>query len=983
MGALMKTYFLPAFFFALSLHAANLLPDPEFDQSIRSCTIDCVPNTFRITHFTEPRTWNKTMCLNFLKPVKKEGKPDSCSVCVLWGTDKNGGVPVKPNTDYRYSLECKGKLPPGSSFVHIIEWSGDKKWEGRRRVPLNDGMAIDRFDVTPDEFIVKKGTFRTGPAAMRAALAVNVRGNAKDGNLPSPGDYLLIDKILLEELPPAVPQNVQSGKTVQVQPVRLLSCGESPQKDFTGLRSRQNAGNATSVAVKIMDETFQVTVSGNHSPRKSFQAGDRMEIIFDPTLRQQEIHHFSISFDGTRMWNGIPVSPTDKRWNAEVLPGNGDTVWLARFTIPFSLLGLTKPSVQSGILLGFNAANYRNQGLRYFTWNPIDRDFHNPALFGRILTGDGYFEKEISRLQKMVASNPDAAQFRKQTENVQKLAGNQKKFDELRRLELELHRLLSGNQVFSLTECLPTHSSEIPVCPDFQERKNEFSVTAAGNEIRPFTLLLSNHTRRFEEYRVSVFHPGAAGSECPGLKGDNGKIFPAEQICILRGVQVKDGEGKLHGLRFDPLVPASVGIFSVPANDTGLIWINFNTDKIPPGRYSGMIRVVPLGEELTQANTDRLAYIGKWREFPLTVNVLDFKLSPEPVIPINMFSRACSREMFRTMAELGIRDFHYHPWNFQMVFNNDGSLRSFDDSRAEKHFAELRRWAEDCGIAGKMRFSVAYSLYPRFRNLWGMKKFKVNTPEWERGWAECVRSLAKSFRKLNVKPEECMLELWDEPPPADFDELYQALRIARESAPELRWMVTFDSRKLPLDKLRKLQDLLDVWIFWGKGYFTDPGYGAFIRELRKNGKEVGFYTCYTSMRQNLNEYYRLHGLWAWVHKLQVAALYQMIDQPHNFNGISNWRQACRGGVMYMAGTTPVTSVRMECFRLGHTDIRYFQLLESLLKKNPAHPAAAEAGKFLVDELRDTVYKYPYDKQRPEQLRMRCIELIKQFQNRTK
>lgn len=979
----MKTYFLPAFFFALSLHAANLLPDPEFDQSIRSCTIDCVPNTFRITHFTEPRTWNKTMCLNFLKPVKKEGKPDSCSVCVLWGTDKNGGVPVKPNTDYRYSLECKGKLPPGSSFVHIIEWSGDKKWEGRRRVPLNDGMAIDRFDVTPDEFIVKKGTFRTGPAAMRAALAVNVRGNAKDGNLPSPGDYLLIDKILLEELPPAVPQNVQSGKTVQVQPVRLLSCGESPQKDFTGLRSRQNAGNATSVAVKIMDETFQVTVSGNHSPRKSFQAGDRMEIIFDPTLRQQEIHHFSISFDGTRMWNGIPVSPTDKRWNAEVLPGNGDTVWLARFTIPFSLLGLTKPSVQSGILLGFNAANYRNQGLRYFTWNPIDRDFHNPALFGRILTGDGYFEKEISRLQKMVASNPDAAQFRKQTENVQKLAGNQKKFDELRRLELELHRLLSGNQVFSLTECLPTHSSEIPVCPDFQERKNEFSVTAAGNEIRPFTLLLSNHTRRFEEYRVSVFHPGAAGSECPGLKGDNGKIFPAEQICILRGVQVKDGEGKLHGLRFDPLVPASAGIFSVPANDTGLIWINFNTDKIPPGRYSGMIRVVPLGEELTQANTDRLAYIGKWREFPLTVNVLDFKLSPEPVIPINMFSRACSREMFRTMAELGIRDFHYHPWNFQMVFNNDGSLRSFDDSRAEKHFAELRRWAEDCGIAGKMRFSVAYSLYPRFRNLWGMKKFKVNTPEWERGWAECVRSLAKSFRKLNVKPEECMLELWDEPPPADFDELYQALRIARESAPELRWMVTFDSRKLPLDKLRKLQDLLDVWIFWGKGYFTDPGYGAFIRELRKNGKEVGFYTCYTSMRQNLNEYYRLHGLWAWVHKLQVAALYQMIDQPHNFNGISNWRQACRGGVMYMAGTTPVTSVRMECFRLGHTDIRYFQLLESLLKKNPAHPAAAEAGKFLVDELRDTVYKYPYDKQRSEQQRTRCIDLINQFQNRTK
>ncbi len=979
----MKSYLLLLGLSVLQVHAANLLPDPEFDKSIRSSMIDCAPNTFRLTHFTEPRTWNKTMRLDFLKPVKKEGQPDSCSVCVLWGTDKNGGVPVKPNTDYRYSLECKGKLPPGSSFVHIIEWSGDEKWKGRRRVPVNDGMIIDKFDVTEEEFIVKKGKFRTGPTAKRAALAVNVRGNAGDGNLPSPGNYLLVDKILLEELPPAVPKNVQHGKSVQVQPIRLLSCGEAPQKSFTEIRSRQNAGDSTSVAVAIVGEAFQITVSGEHSSQKELISGDQMEIIFDPTLRQGEIHHFSISSDGRRSQAGTPVASTDRRWNAEVLPGNSADVWQARFTIPFALLGLTKSSVQSGILLGFNVASYKREGGKFFAWNPIDSNFHNPAMFGRLLTGDAYFEKEFSRLAKMTGADPDAAQFRKQVENVLRLAGNQKKFDELRRLELELHRLLSGNQVFTLAECLPTHSPEIPVRPDFQALKERYSVTAAGNEIRPFTLLLSNHTPRFEEYRVSVFHPGAAGSECPGLKGENGKFFPAEQIHVLRGVQVKDGEGKQHGLRFDPLVPASAGIFSVPANDTGLIWINFNTNKVPPGRYSGMIRIVPLGEELTQVNAERLSYIGKWREFPLTVNVLDFRLSSEPVIPINMFNDARSGEMFRTMAELGIRDFHFHPWNFQMTFNSDGSLRSSDDSRAVKSIENLRRWAEECGIAGKIRLSVAYSLYPRFKNLWGMNKFKVNTPEWERGWAECVRSLAKSFRKLNVKPEECMLELWDEPPPKDFDELYKALRIARESAPELRWMVTFDSRRLPLDKLRKLQNLLDVWIFWGKGYFTTPAYAAFIKELQKKGKEVGYYTCYTSMRQNLNEYYRMHGLWTWVHKLQIAAFYQLIDQPHNFNGISNWRQACRGGIMYMAGDTPVTSVRMECFRLGHTDIKYFQLLESLLKKNPAHPAAAEAEKFLRDELRDTVCRHPYDKERPEQQRSRCIDLINRFQKNAK
>ena len=46
-------------------------------------------------------------------------------------------------------------------------------------------------------------------------------------------------------------------------------------------------------------------------------------------------------------------------------------------------------------------------------------------------------------------------------------------------------------------------------------------------------------------------------------------------------------------------------------------------------------------------------------------------------------------------------------------------------------------------------------------------------------------------------------------------------------------------------------------------------------------------------------------------------------------------------------------------------------------------AAAEAKKFLGEELRDTVYKHPYDKQRPEQQRTQCIELIKKFQNNTK
>ena len=450
---------------------------------------------------------------------------------------------------------------------------------------------------------------------------------------------------------------------------------------------------------------------------------------------------------------------------------------------------------------------------------------------------------------------------------------------------------------------------------------------------------------------------------------------------MLRGVQVKDGEGKKPGRRFDPLIPAGpAGIYSVPANGSGLIWINFDTSGVPPGRYSGVIRVVPLSEPMTKTKSSPpLSYPGQWRDFPLTIEVMDFQLASEPVKPLNMFSRAENEEMFRMMAQLGIRDFLFHPLNFQMSFNADGSLRNFDMSKAEKTLADLQHWAANCGISKTMRFSVTYSLYPRFMNLWGKKNFKVNTPEWKKGWSECVKAIAGAFCKLKIPPEKYSIELWDEPPPGRFEELYEAARVAKEAAPELRWMVTFDSRMLSGEKLRRLSPFIDIWVFWGKGYFTIPDYAAFVETLRQDpNKEIGYYTCYTSMRQHLNEYYRLHALWAWAYKLNNAAFYQFIDAPQNNTGLSNWRSSCLGGIAYFAGGHTIPSIRMECLRLGHTDIKYFQLLDSLVKQNPRHPAAAESAAFLVREPLETLLKHPFDSQRPEQLRKQCMEFIMKF-----
>ena len=84
---------------------------------------------------------------------------------------------------------------------------------------------------------------------------------------------------------------------------------------------------------------------------------------------------------------------------------------------------------------------------------------------------------------------------------------------------------------------------------------------------------------------------------------------------------------------------------------------------------------------------------------------------------------------------------------------------------------------------------------------------------------------------------------------------------------------------------------------------------------------------------------------------------------------------------YLAGEETVSSVRMECFRLGHTDIKYFKILEELIKQNPDHAAAKAAGKFLQEEIPATALRYQFDIQRPEKLRMQCIEFIKQLKDK--
>ena len=970
--------------------AVNLINDGDFAKSIRCLRSDMLPGNFKLTHDAAVQACRVV----YVKPTKKEGKPDTCYLALAWGNEKDGGVKVKPGTRYRFAMTYRGTVPAVSCYVQVDQWSKPGFWSGRKRLTMTNKSNVIRLAPIADKSQTVGGEFITGSDAMRAAFCLTIRGNAKDNNMPRPGDYMLVEKVVIEEVVPTAPPTAAAVLPAAIDlnaRRRVLEVNGAAQDGFTDLKSKKLQGAINSVQVRSSADALIITVQGAHSPRTDLTKGDMMEVIFDPSLRQGDIYHFLVSAVGKKSQLKAAAGAAGN-WQAEITDLGGNR-WQSVFTIPYAVLGLNRSNVEKGILIGFNAAVYRTQDGAFQSWNRIDNDFANPEFFGRILTGRELITREIAALRKKAAAKNNSAAVA-EIDKLAELNDPALQLERLQSIEQAVARQAAGSRVFFLTAALPTTSPEVPVLPDYNALKDKINVTMAGDELRPEVLHLTNHTKNLEEYRISVFAPGPANGEHPlgatgnlagtavwGLKSADGSVFPAEQIQILRGVQVKDSEGAQRGLCFDPLTELADGIISVPAGGTGLLWLNFDSANVKPGIYKGVLRIVPLSQNLTTINSAKLQYDGRWQDFPLSVEVLDFKLPETPAIPMGVFSTPFNEKMFKEMVKLGVRDLHFEPWQFVISFNKDGSISKFNTERAGKNIRQILAWAEKYQVRDQCRIMLCYSFYPHFLNRWVAGKFKPGSPEWRRAWKESLLAVDGFFRSHGLDNKHYAIELWDEPPPAQYEQLLLASSAAKEFAPQIRLMVTFDARRLPVEKLAKLRRKIDIWNFWGKSYFTGSGYKELVEQLRQDGSEIAYYTCSTALRLNLNDYYRMHGHWSYAQNLGMTSIYQYIDAPHNYSGIANWRKVSSGGMAYLAGEKVVSSIRLECFRLGHTDIKYFRLLEDLLKANPNHPAAAAAKEFLQNEPLANALHYQFDINRPEESRRKCIEFIKQIKEK--
>ena len=625
--------------------------------------------------------------------------------------------------------------------------------------------------------------------------------------------------------------------------------------------------------------------------------------------------------------------------------------WQAFFTIPIkSLYPQGVPT--KGSRLGFNASLKRTKAGQYYSWSKV-KNLRSVSQYGVLVFG-GYGEG-ITRAayEKKIA---DAA-----------AAERQKKFAAFRESKTAVG-------ILSVTS-----DYDVPMSAGLIDPVKEIRIYAAVNEIRALPIAVANLDGKATEYRVTL----EAGDQGV-FNGSYGlKDYPPEKIITRVAVRTRDGNG-CSGELFDPLPRINeASTVLIPAGECGVVWFDFHTGGVKPGIYSGILRVTPLNKKgkfirIKNAGYHRRDYQGTRLEIPVTLEVRNIVLEPTSAVPSQFFANGVeeNENLFAAGLELGSAGYSVSPWHLKFPLQKDGSFLPEAPAAKEK-IAALRNLANKYNIP--FRFLIAYSVYNTFLNLYGLKD---NSDQAVKLWPEWVQTLKKFMAANQVRPEEFVAELFDEP--ADFKKVVQVVAAAHEAWPELRIMLTIDSRqgksggnyqsRMRVPIMRQIEDAVDTWVLHRNYYFSDPEHLKFYKKIQAKGKKVAHYTCETHPTSQLHGNYRLSAWFSECYNLDVTDLYQLV-QGIGYNGGVDFASATDGNLLLAAGYKGkvIPTIRSMAFRQGIMDVKYLAKLRKIAGNS------AEARNFLKTAARRVVIDQRFNSKAPDQVREEAANLILKLQ----
>lgn len=1021
---MMKKLFSAAVLFSgITLCAGNLILDPECDKfpSPEAGLMEGA-KTGKLSQFIEDRTWNRCLKMELLRyESNTPGKRKASLSMRLGGRGKVYGFPVKPDTVYNFSFEAKGNAHRVLSGFY--EWQHDK--DNSSRVRSKKANSVRVFSPR-QEWTVYKGTFKTSSKAKRAALYLQFWGKESSRDLhEKPGDYILIDKIKVEEsvLPVIGRNTVRAVKVVPQIPVIVVPEKRPEKAQFSNFQDyavpAPTRGAKTSVQIYHNKKELKFFIrcqipQGHLSFAKCRIQGsdaiwndDLVEVFISDAVIPGAYRQFVVSSGGGR-WagNGTPVPPEDNyNWKSRVKLS--EKFCDIELDIPFALLGI-KGSPEPGTILHFNIGRQRQIPGEFvkpdFTKANRHRNFRMIDI-SSVTRPYGIAGSNINTCGILVLSDmtPVIEKAKKETasENADKtIAALWKKVDKnnpasawsiLQTIKQTVRLKQLARQNFLLNQIPLSSDPQVPFFPrELGKEQAVFKVRAAVNEYAPMALALANNTNDFEEYRV--FLSGGWSKADPaherharimGLRRKDGRIFPASKITLRRGLPYKDSETPHRGRRLDILAKLNeAGTIPVQPQQAGLLWITFDCSGVQPGIYRGSINVIPLNginKKIISTNAG-FRYQGDSREFPVEIEVLPITLPEKSPLPLSPVVRVIRDDQGDFMKQYDCFMYMVTPWFFTFKYNPDGSIKEY--SVKSQLYPQIKKTVSALKknpFAADPKIRFGHSMYQVWKMHLGGKVFKFDSKEYWNAWRNYCIGVDKILREQGFSRKEFVFELFDEPSTKEFSvrELLTAHRECKKVLPETAIQMASGISFIEQDEVfKELTKLIDLWTF--SYYRTQiPGYRRKMKYFHaQKGKHMQIYACGTSMRQDLYRYYRLLPWNAMEAGADSVSLYCLF--PMNALGNDIYRVPA-GDAAYMTSDGILPSVRLENFRAGLTDIKYLKLLERMAKGNT--PIEKKIRKFIADSLKDVYIVQPHNPLRADEVRQQAVKYILQLQKR--
>ncbi len=957
----------------------NLLTNGGFDDKRIDVEMfaDSTPETFELKPFIEDRTWNKCLRVELKKlTVMPDGSRRLYLFMHFGRTGKQPGFKAKPDTSYQFSFDIMGDAP--NARAKAVSWNGDGQslW-GKSRKDIVTSLGA--FPVN-GEWTRLEGTFRTGADAERVALGIQLWGDsAQENDFPwKEGQFILLDNLTVKEThrvadsgsaKSAIAETWRRYESLPLSMDSFLDANDGKPSPLTCKARMRVEGDAIRLLVECEADT---PIKANVKEDHDIWRDDVVEVFFGPTAAADRTYSQFVLAAGGGRYNGHGDAACELGSWKGVPSVNGNS-WKADFTIPFSELGYSgTPSPGDSIL--FNVSLQHGKSLA--TWAPVRGNFNDTARYHVIVFGT-----PAEYAQKCMAALKDCPEeFEKRR---QELAAEGFNVSEIHAkyeaLATEIQEARWGKASYLVGTLPVTSDYELPLEPDEKrilfDGDKPIALRGAINEVVSLPITITNRTDSTEAYRV-ILHPNSDAAEWEAFGLADG--FPPANVEMLEAIAQKDSDMDNAKRRLDALPKMNQAfVITIPARQTGLVWINFDCTGVEPKQYTGMIRISPLGEK---ASIVSRKYSGPMKDYKVTLDVLPIKLDfKNPENPCWLMERGTTESLFAKEVALGGRYLMVSPWSFRFTFDAQGNVQDTNLPQVTEWLQSQAARYERHGCRNGVLFLVSFSAYSVFEKNFMPKEITVMSPEWRNCWTNNLKAMREIFHNAGVTDSEWGIEVFDEPSIQTMERDLEVTKLTRETLPGVLLLITWAAPNFghTPETIRKFAPYLDSHCFWAS-HCNSPDYRKLMEELQAAGQAYMIYSCSTSMRESLYRYYRLHAWRAVECGAKDIGLYCFVDAPYGSVGAVNWKTAAAGGLMYRSGDDAISTVRHQAFQMGVTDIAYLAILKRLAAKDDTK--LHKEAKAFLDAAPKTAIRDAHDSTCADTLRKKAIELILKLQN---